>query len=287
MTGYSALELAANSKVIIFELRSINSRFLDINFKLSEDVKPYEQAMRSILTKYIVRGKVDCKVYTRPIESLTANIELKPLGLIAFNLMFENIKQVIPSLANPTLKEVLDFPGNTHKTEEVAITQQTILDNFMKVVESLNNSLQQEGQLIKETLQSKIEQIEQLVAKQKYDLPYIMTSYQNRTISGLHKLLRDCCVDDNRINQEIAFIAQKYDVMEELDRLDSHTAQFTNKLQQTETRNIGKHLDFITQEMHREANTLGAKAVSMDTTNTSINIKLLVEQVREQVQNIA
>jgi uncharacterized protein (TIGR00255 family) len=283
MTAFSRCELDTELGSLTCEIRSVNNRFLDLQLRLPEELRTQEASLRQLVSNRINRGKVDCSIRFRPNAGAaglpTINQDLLR-GLVSLT------EQVSAELTNPAPTnplELLRWPG---------VTAETKLDMeplFKYAIALLREGLDQliqgrlsEGGRLKKLLQERCDGIAAKVTEVRADLPQVHESIRNRITEKLEKLNQD--IDQERLEQELVFLAQKMDVAEELDRLDSHLAEMRQVLDSDEP--VGRRLDFLIQEFNREANTLSSKSQDIRTTQCAVDIKVLVEQMREQAQNI-
>lgn len=282
MTAFARLELSLDEGVLSCEIRSINHRYLEHNFKLPETFRALEWSLRDVLKKEISRGKVECML------SFSPNMQNNPIQL---NL--ELAKQVIQAteqISNLTINptpinpfNVLSWPGvmmneetNHEQLQEKAIAL------FKDTIQTLKQNRSREGKELQQLLEEKLINIEMEVNKLRPMIPTMLDNQRQKILNRCQEL--DIKMDAQRLEQEIVLLAQKADVAEELDRLQTHLIEVRHTFTSNEP--CGRRLDFLMQELNREANTLGSKAIDTKTTQTSVTIKVLIEQMREQIQNI-
>lgn len=283
MTGYAAKEIGIENGQIQIELRSVNSRYLDLHFKLDDEVKSLEPELRELFKAHIARGKVECKItlVNQKNNDLSCQLNLEALNKLSD--MCEVIKSVFPSSATMSVNEILNWPSvlitnNVNKekllTDTIALTTQALHE--------LNASRLREGEKLKLIIIDRLAEVETLIKKVKPLMANIVKMHQEKLEQKLQDVIKT--LDTERITQELVMFAQRIDVDEELVRLTSHVAEIKRILNKSEP--AGKRLDFMMQELNREANTLGSKSVSLETTQASMSLKVLIEQMREQVQNL-
>ncbi|MDA9599091.1 YicC family protein [bacterium] len=264
------------------ELRSVNHRFLEAGFRLPETMREIEMPLREIARKKLARGKVDCSVQVNFNNSdATVSADLK-LAKRYINIA----EKVAAQLQNPAPVSPLDimrWPGILKDQEiDAESLHKAAIQTFTGAVEQLFEGRQREGDKLADMIEQRLKGIESQIAIVRQELPSILEHQRKR----LHEKLQDLKVqlDEDRLEQEMVIISSRADVDEELDRLEAHISEI--RLALTSNDSIGRRLDFLMQELNREANTLGSKSISGATTQASVELKVLIEQMREQIQNI-
>lgn len=283
MTGFAALEQPLDSATLLLELRAVNSRYLDLHFKLDENLRSLEPAIRELIGAQLSRGKIECKVnLIQRVQSNQAT-QLDETLMQQLVAMQEKAQLHFPQSCQLSIADILRWPGVVLSE---ALNHDTLLDDVKKIVQKglqdLNASRAREGEKLKTLVLERLSQIEALVTKVKPLLPALTKEYQARLESKLQESLKN--IDPERVAQELVLFAQRIDVDEELTRLTAHVSEVKRILNSDVP--AGKRLDFLMQELNREANTLGSKSVSVQTTQASMELKVLIEQMREQIQNI-
>lgn len=283
MTGFAALEQPLDSATLLLELRAVNSRYLDLHFKLDENLRGLEPAIRELIGAQLSRGKIECKVnLIQRVQSNQAT-QLDETLMQQLVAMQEKAQLHFPQSSQLSIADILRWPGVVLSE---ALNHDTLLDDVKKIVQKglqdLNASRAREGEKLKTLVLERLSQIEALVTKVKPLLPALTKEYQARLESKLQESLKN--IDPERVAQELVLFAQRIDVDEELTRLTAHVSEVKRILNSDAP--AGKRLDFLMQELNREANTLGSKSVSVQTTQASMELKVLIEQMREQIQNI-
>jgi len=283
MTGYSSQEYNTSGGVLLLELRSVNHRYLELQLKLDENLRMFEAAVRELVQAKLGRGKVDCRL------SLVRNIaadNLPQLNHSVLQQIAENAKtaaQYFPHTQPVNMLEILQMPGVISSaaldTDALEADLKTVLNT---VLQDLIAAKSREGEKLKTIILARLQEIEGLVAKVKPMMPALIKQYQEKLTAKLNEATQSN--DDDRVRQEMVLFAQRIDVDEELVRLTSHIAEVKRILNANAA--AGKRLDFLMQEMNREANTLGSKSVAIETSQISMELKVLIEQMREQIQNI-
>jgi uncharacterized protein (TIGR00255 family) len=283
MTGYANKVFQIGTTTLQIDIRSVNQRFLDLNIKCPEEFKTIEHEIREKITAVITRGKVDLRIHYHEHE--TNKTELNISALKHYINLTEQIKNFLPNAKLENISQIITMPGILSvKTLDLESVKDDLLGEIKTLVTELQGSQLLEGKNLSEVLLDKINQIEVIITSATRLMPSIRQNYQNKLKQKLLDTLAEVVNNEQRFLQEFAYFCQKIDIDEELARLSSHTKAFRNLLAKGGT--IGKRLDFLTQEMHREANTFGAKSAALETTTQAIELKVLIEQIKEQVQNI-
>jgi uncharacterized protein (TIGR00255 family) len=281
MTGYASHELSTSRGVLLIELRSVNHRYLELQLKIDDYLRFFESSARESIQAKLGRGKIDCRINFKQGESAqSATLNHQVLQGIAESI--QSAAQYFPNAQAVNLLDVIRMPGvmQAEKTD-MEVLEKELKNGLNLALEELSGARSREGEKLKAVILERLNEITALVVKVKPMLPKLIQAYQEK----LTQKLQDAMVaDDERVRQEIVLYAQRIDVDEELSRLDSHVHEVSRIL--TAGGNVGKKLDFLMQEMNREANTLGSKSVSIETTQVSMQLKVLIEQMREQIQNI-
>lgn len=268
---------------LVWEIRSVNHRYLDVIIKLPEELRSLENTIRTKLSQSVKRGKVECNLRFKPAQNQQAEIRInEPYAnavLDACQVIGKRLHQ--PSEMN--LIEVLKWPGVVVEPEAdlkpVLDAASMLFDTALK---DLCESRQSEGQRLQLMIEERYIAMKQIVRDERNRRPQLLEQTRDKLLKRLQELSIEH--DKDRFEQELAYIAQKMDVDEELDRIDSHFVEIEKIFKRDEP--VGRRLDFIMQEFNREANTLGSKSTDIETTQASVELKVLIEQMREQVQNI-
>ncbi|PCI58901.1 MAG: YicC family protein [Methylophilaceae bacterium] len=283
MTGYASHERSTNNGVLQIELRSVNQRYLELQLKLEDVFRATEPHVREMLKAKLGRGKVECRIHLAKVTTQEAKMQLNHLALQQIAVSVKAAAEYFPETQAVNMLDVLRMPGVlvSEVCDAEALAQDAI--SLLKLaVDDLIAARAREGEKLKAMILERLTEIEALVATVKPMLPTMVKAYQAKLLAKLQEAQKSN--DDERIRQEIILYTQRIDVDEELSRLDSHVEEVKRILSAGGI--VGKKLDFLMQEMNREANTLGAKSVAIDTTKISMQLKVLIEQMREQIQNI-
>lgn len=287
MTGFGRCEVAENSRKFTVEIKSVNHRYLDVNIKMPKALNFFESAIRSELKNYISRGKVDVFVsyedFSEKVSSVRYNKETAQEYLKFMHQMGEDF-----GLEDDVRVSVLARFPEVFTMEEVAVDEEELWKELRRAVagaaEMFVDSRIAEGGNLKEDLLAKLQNMRELVGFISERSPDIVTEYRRRLEERVRELLADAAVDEGRLLTEVTIFADKVCVDEEIVRLRSHIDTTAAALQ--EGGSIGRKLDFIAQEMNREANTILSKASDLEISNCAIELKTEIEKVREQIQNI-
>jgi uncharacterized protein (TIGR00255 family) len=283
MTGFSTAEARAGSFRLVWEIRSVNHRFLELGFRLPEELRAVEPECRELVGSTIKRGKVDCTLKVSADERGVAAGNIVAGALERLRKLDEQVRHVFRDARPMTAQEVLRWPGvleePAQNIEELGEAVKTCLTAALR---ALTDSRAREGARIAEMLDKRNAGITALIAAIKPQLDGVQLRYRDRLRERLQRL--EVQADPDRLEQELALMAQRVDVAEEIDRLASHVAEIQAILHRDEP--IGRRLDFVIQELNREANTFASKVQEEALTRVAVELKVLIEQMREQVQNL-
>jgi uncharacterized protein (TIGR00255 family) len=282
MTAFARTEPQVSWGQLCWELRSVNHRYLDISLRLPEDFRRLELIIRERIQKQLKRGKVDCTLY---FQANKGNNEQWLLNQELAQQLWEAAQQINAMTGNttpPNAIEILRWQGVLEaKTLDVEELSDTVLEHFDTALAQLVAHREREGAQLASLIEQRCTAIAAEIGPIRNDLPMILQAQRERLETRLAELVE---LDSERLEQEIVILAQKMDVAEELDRMETHLAEIRQTLMQNQP--IGRRLDFLVQELHREANTLGSKSNHINTTRRAVELKVLIEQMREQTQNI-
>jgi uncharacterized protein (TIGR00255 family) len=283
MTGFARREISGDWGALVCELRSVNHRFLESGFRLPDELRAAEGELRQRLAREIKRGKVDCSISYRRAQGAETALEVDTAALERLLTSVRDISRSLPG--NPTVNvlDVLRWPGvlrdETDSGDELLKATHAL---FGSTVEELIGARAREGQRLRELLEQRCNGLEALVAHVRTRLPEVQARVRTRLDDRLAELKAN--VDQERLEQELAMLLQRLDVDEELDRLAGHIVEIRRVIDGSEP--AGRRLDFLMQELNREANTLSSKSQDLETTRSAVDMKVIIEQMREQVQNV-
>ena len=283
MTGFASREYNTSDGILLLELRSVNHRYLELQLKLDDNLRGFESTIRELIQAKLGRGKVDCRLSLVRSTALQAAPVLNHSVLQQIAESANVAAQYFPHTQPVNMLEILQMPGVLQNAVFDAEALERDLKNILNTtLEDLIAAKAREGAKLKAVILERLAQIQILVTKVKPMMPMLIQQYQHKLTT---KLAEACAGnEDERIRQEMVLFAQRIDVDEELSRLSTHIDEVKRILDASAA--AGKRLDFLMQEMNREANTLGSKSVAIETTQISMELKVLIEQMREQIQNI-
>ncbi|QLF93787.1 YicC family protein [Pseudomonas sp. ABC1] len=282
MTAFARAELASPHGTLGWEIRSVNHRYLEPHLRLPEAFRDLENAVRDALRKGLSRGKVECTLRFSDAD----NGKRLQIDSDRARQLVEAAQEVSALMQNPAPLnplEVLAWPGVlvADAADPQALNQQA-LQLFHEALAQLREGRSREGEALSQLLNERLDSIDDEVATLRELIPQMLTVQRQKILDRCAEMQAE--VDPQRLEQELVLLAQKSDVAEELDRLNTHVREVRRVLKSTEA--SGRRLDFLMQELNREANTLGSKAFDPRSTQAAVNLKVLIEQMREQVQNI-
>jgi len=295
MTGYAVAKREATSGTITIELKSVNSRFLDLQFRMNDDLRALEPALREAIMGKVSRGKVECRLsFGRKSGGTSTAVNAALLAGLA--AMQAEVKKQFPDAADLTVNELLRWPG---VAEDAEISQDSLHADVASIMEEclagFIDSRHREGTSLQAMLESRITDLEAIVARITPLVPQLVEQFQQKAITRMQEALGLAAQSNGstvvsreealeRIRQEVTLYGIRIDVAEELTRLAAHLTETRHILKKGGQ--VGKRLDFMMQELNREANTVGSKAAVKELADASMAMKLLIEQMREQVQNL-
>jgi uncharacterized protein (TIGR00255 family) len=283
MTGFASAVLETPHGSVSVELKTVNHRYLEFQTRIPEDLRALEPALREAVAARLTRGKVDCRIAFAPVAS-TARAMVPNED--AMNRLHEAAKRVhahVPTARELSVAEILHWPGvledDSMPADEL---RATVMKTLSKAVAELDATRGREGAKLDAILRERLDKMAVLIEEARPLVPAAMKAFQEKLAARIAEA--SATPTDERIQQEIVLYAARIDVEEEIGRLATHIAEFRRVLDKGGA--CGKRLDFLCQELNREANTLGSKSVANDMTRISVELKVLIEQMREQVQNI-
>jgi len=283
MTAFARISVDSADVELTWELRSVNHRYLEAFVRLPDELRAMEPRVRERVNARLGRGKLECVLRCRWVAQMATALELDQDRLKAVVDACRRVEKRSAEATSPGVMDLLRWPGVVSEPEpDTSQVQQQALALLDQALEELVATREREGEKIKELLATRLQGIEQQVEKARQRLPEVQTRIREKLESRLAEL--ETRVDTDRLEQEMVFLVQKTDVDEELDRLDTHITEVGRVLERDEP--VGRRLDFLMQEFNREANTLGSKSADSETTAVSVELKVLIEQMREQVQNV-
>lgn len=287
MTGYARCALEGDWQELSWELRSVNSRYLDLNLYLPEEFRFVEAEVRSLLQNRLARGKVTAQLRWRAAAGVGSALNPNLERVAALSKALQQVSNHLPESHSPDALEILRWPGVLEEAAtDYAALKAPILKLLNQALDEFIQHRRAEGARLAQMLRERAEQITTHVSTMQTRLPELQAAYREKLAQRVADAMAkvDAEVDAGRLEQELVLIAQRQDVSEELDRLTSHLTELEDTLQRKDA--VGRRLDFLMQEFNREANTLGSKSQETEQTRVAVELKVLIEQMREQVQNI-
>lgn len=283
MTAFTRQSHESASGVLSWELRSVNHRYLEISLRLPEELRSLEAAIRECVSRRLRRGKVDGFLRYRPAAVALGGLQLNHELISALLQVRDEVEALLENPARTPPLEILRWPGvlQPPKADLGRLEQETLM-LLEQTLDELVEVRGREGDSMKVIIERRCDAISAALLKARAVMPAILTAQRDKIVTRVAEL--QVTLESDRLAQEIALITQKSDVAEELDRIEMHIKEVRRVLGQSEP--VGRRLDFLMQELNREANTLGSKSLSIETTSVAIEMKVLIEQIREQVQNI-
>ena len=283
MTAYGRTEDKKNDNSIACEIRTINHRYLEISIRMPEELRSLEQKIRENISRKLKRGKIDCNI---SIDKNTSKNDPLLINQDVLKKVIDAAENTRINLSNPSALSALDliqWPGVLEKDSlEPTKINKSILKLLGQTLDVVIDTRKREGEKIKKMLVQRCSKIKKIVSNTQKKIPMIQKKLREKLKKRAKELVNE--LDNDRLEQELLFISQKMDIAEEIDRLLAHTEEVERVLDQSGP--IGRRLDFLMQEMNRESNTLGSKSNHLHTSNASVELKVLIEQMREQIQNI-
>ena len=283
MTGFARQAVECPLGTLTWELRTVNHRYLDVQFRLPDELRPNETDFRQQVAACLKRGKIECSLHFRRATSDIAELKINHELVKQLRAKLDDLSDILPESRAIDPIDVLRWPGVVSETEvDAGPLNEEASRLLSKTLAALGKMRTSEGERIAEMLESRCADIMTISASVRARMPDVLAAVRTRQQERIDKL--DIEADPARLETELALIAQKLDVDEELDRLDSHISEIREVMVNDEP--VGRRLDFLMQELNREANTLGAKSADTGTTKAAVELKVLIEQMREQVQNV-
>jgi uncharacterized protein (TIGR00255 family) len=283
MTGFARREAFGPWGTLVCELRSVNHRFLEASFRLPDELRAAEPDLRQRLGREIKRGKVDCSISARRVQAADAALEVDAAALDRLITRVREVARGLPEQHTVNVLDILRWPGvlreDSREGDELLVAARALFDSAL---EELVAARAREGVRLRELLDQRCTSLEGLVSHVRARLPEVHARVRAKLNERLAELQAN--IDHERLEQELALLLQRLDVDEELDRLSGHIVEIRRVIHGSEP--AGRRLDFLMQELNREANTLSSKSQDLETTRNAVDMKVTIEQMREQVQNV-
>ena len=282
MTAFARVQVQDDWGSLVWEIRSVNHRYLEPHFRLPEQAREIEPGLREILRRQLNRGKIECSLRLQLAEG-THKLNLNEAVLEDVQSAVNKVETWFINASGVNPLEVLRWPGVMENEEtNLAPVHASALKAFEQAITQLINMRQREGAELKQFVLTRLDGISEEVSTIRGVLPELIEAQRQKILDRLEEAKAE--LDPERLEQEMIILAQKMDVDEELDRLDTHILEVKRTLDKKG--GIGRRLDFLMQELNREANTLSSKSINAGLTQSAVNLKVLIEQMREQIQNI-
>ena len=283
MTAYAREQQHLPWGTMTCEIRSVNQRYLDPSFKLPETLRELEIPLREIVRKRLGRGKVDCMIRLNSEAGQLSTLQINQPLAQQLQHAIQELSRINDSTLTVDALDMLKWPGIIQDPEiDSADLNKATLSLFTSVLGDLIEMRRREGEELSGLILSKLATVDQIIADVRKMMPEILENHRKQLTARLNELVQE--LDTSRLEQEMVYVAQKIDIEEELDRLSTHVGEVRRALAAGGT--VGRRLDFLMQELNREANTLTSKAVVSDSSLKAVDLKVLIEQMREQIQNI-
>jgi uncharacterized protein (TIGR00255 family) len=286
MTGYATASAEIDSGSLTLELRAVNHRYLDIQLRMPDELRGFEGELRAAITAQLQRGKVECRI-NYAARSAQSGAALNSCLLQQLAAWDKEVRTTLPDARSLSVADVLRWNGVLETpTASADELRATLLDLLQNVLQEFSASRAREGEKLRDFLLQRLEKIEVLRSGVMPHVPAAIAAYEQKLITRLREAMQNAPegILDERVRQEITLFASKIDVDEELSRLSSHLTEMRRILSHGGA--VGKRLDFLMQELNREANTLGSKSVDAEVSRSAMEMKILIEQMREQIQNL-
>jgi uncharacterized protein (TIGR00255 family) len=287
MTAFARVQETCDAGTLTWELRSVNHRYLEPGLKLPEDFKALEPEIRKLISQYLKRGKIDLGLRYKLNQANEGEVRLNEEILHRLRQVEQEVLSIVHEGKKLSVAEILSWPGVIAESEnDLSSLVPLALSSLENALKQLVKSRETEGKALQQMISSRCQQIADIVQQLRAHRPTMMSAMREKWENNLNDKLKTWSegADNNRLEQELVILAQKLDVDEELDRIDIHIKEVGKVLKRKEA--VGRRLDFLMQELNREANTLGSKSQDSQTTQWSVDLKVLIEQMREQIQNI-
>lgn len=283
MTGFAVQNRDLGPVALHLELRSVNSRYLDLSFRIVEDLRQAEPAIRERISARLTRGKVECRLNLQSNDAAPRSLAINGALIAQLAEAQIAVRERMPEARPLSVSDILRWPGMLADDSLAFEQMQPVIAELIEAALSeLIATRRREGDKLADMIRERVARMRELVAIAAPRMPLVVAEYQDRLTARLREAV--AALDEDRIRQEVALYAQRIDVAEELTRLTTHLDEVERILKAGGS--AGKRLDFLMQELNREANTLASKSPATDITGIAMEMKVLIEQIREQVQNI-
>lgn len=283
MTAFARESCTGQFGELTWELRSVNHRFLEPHLRLPEELRPLEPAVRERLSAALSRGKVDCALRYVPAADAVSQLRVNTPFVEQLLAAAKEVATLVGRPAEPTPLDLLRWPGVLMEQErDLDEVTNAALESLDRAIETLIVTREREGARLRDLLRDRCDRLQESVARVRERMPMVIAGVRQRLADRLEELRGE--LDPGRLEQEMALVASRLDVDEEMDRLQTHVAEVRDVIERDQP--VGRRLDFLMQELNREANTLGSKSADVESTREAVEMKVLIEQMREQIMNL-
>lgn len=283
MTAFARQQVQTDVGTFVWEIRSVNHRHLDVGLRLEEAFRPLEMGLRKAISQRVSRGKVDASLRYQPPESVQTSLAVDAALLNAVLEQASKLAAQSSQVGTIDPLDLLKWPGVLQTdTPDLALQKTSIQTTLDAALTELIATRATEGAALAGMITQRCEQITEIVVAAAERMPVVLAAYRQKLQERIAEM--QATVEPERLEQELVLLAQKIDIAEELDRLNTHVTEVQQVLTRDEP--VGRRLDFLMQELNREANTLASKSIDSEMTKMSVELKVLIEQMREQIQNI-
>jgi uncharacterized protein (TIGR00255 family) len=283
MTAFARQQGHGDWGELTWEVRSVNHRYLEATVRLPEDLRGIEPSVRERVNARLGRGKIECNLRYRAAAGATGELQVNEKLVDQILCAAEKMAHRLHSSHHPSIMDILRWPGVMETGEQdLSPVQEAALSLLEEAFDQLVAAREREGARLAELIGQRLDAMREQVALARERMPLVLEGVRQRLLNRLSEVMES--PDPDRLEQEMALLAQRLDVDEEMDRLVAHLDEVERVLGHGDP--VGRRLDFLMQELNREANTLGSKSADSETTGISVEMKVLIEQMREQVQNI-
>lgn len=283
MTAFARKQSSIGQTLLVWEIRSVNHRYLETGFRFPEALRSLEPAVRDAVRKALARGKIDCQLRIETEGAQDETLQIDEDLVVKLNNASGEVLHLTGGGPALTVHEILRWPGVLRESRALPEDlEEQALALFNETLKELIDTRKREGEELYGFVSKRLAAVREIVHSVKTRMPEIIAAQQQALRDRLEALKVE--LDATRLEQEIVMYAQKWDIDEELDRLEAHLNEVARVLELKEP--SGRRLDFLMQELNREANTLSSKSIVSETTNNAVDLKVLIEQMREQIQNI-
>lgn len=283
MTAFARNQVTETFGTLIWELRSVNHRYLDIHMRLPDELRAMEGSFRELISAQLNRGKLECCLRFKSEAAVGNGVDINETFAKSVIHACEQLNAIFHQSSAINVVDILNWPG---VVKEVSLDMEPVMEAsetlLTQALQELVSNRKREGERLKDLISQRCDAVGQIVIQVREFMPEIRENHRQKILSRFEELKVD--PDMDRLEQELVYLVQKMDVDEELDRLDAHVKELSDVLNRDEA--VGRRLDFLMQELNREANTLGSKSAEIRMTQASVELKVLIEQMREQIQNI-